>query len=310
MQKGGKRKLSSKDLGFKKQRIDSIAGFCVLCVKCKTTPFQKYIYYKEHKEKNLSPGKTLFITNLAIDTTQQDLINIFSVYGEVSEVHLDSFRKKSPTLQRSLSVDTTNQPSITQKLIFQEKQKKFEANITEEDLKLPFSSAGYAHLVFKEEESLTKAIRSPVVGVDHSELGGELKGFEKWLEAKKAEVNIDMEKLEKEANDFMTGYDTRKFQFQKRLEQLTSYPDEDGWVTVTKGKKKSRGNTAAIGVAKVDQQTLKKLIEKEKKKHKTDFYRFQRTEQANTHIQELRKRFDQDRKRIEKLREGRKFKPF
>jgi len=175
----------------------------------------------------------------------------------------------------------------------------------EEQNRLPFSSAGYAHIIFEDPESLTQAIRSNLIELDDCEAGAELKGVEKWLADKIEEINIDKEKLQQEVNDFMVEYDKRKLEFKNRLETLSSHPDDDGWVTVTKGKKSGQH-----GAAKFDQESLTKLIQREKKKQKTDFYRFQRTDQTNSHIQELRKRFEEDKKRVEKLRQGRKFRPF
>jgi len=135
---------------------------------------------------------------------------------------------------------------------------------------------------------------------------GSVKGVKKWIQ-ESAENMIDKEKLEQETNEFMFNYDTKKLEYQKRLETLSSAPDSDGWITVTKGKKAAGG----IGVAnKLNRESLNKLIAKEKQKQKADFYRFQRTAQTNTHIQELRKRFEEDKKRIEKLKQGRKFRPF
>jgi ribosomal RNA-processing protein 7 len=297
----------------KKRKVDSIAGFCVLPVKLLNSQFYKFIYFKEHKERGntaLPLGKTIFVTNLCADCTKEDLENIFSNFGKVSAVYLDSLKKNKPN-QNKEPKPKLGKPTASQMLIMEEKKKRLEASTKEEEEKLPFSVAGYAHVVFEEEEGLANAIKLSCENLDQSEIGSEKKGVKKWKAEHKAEMFVDIEQLQKETNEYMLNYDTKKIQYEKRLEALSSAPDEEGWVTVTRGKKKSTGAVPAIGMAsKLDQQTLNKLIEKEKKKHKTDFYRFQRTSQTNSHMQELRKRFEEDKKRIEKLREGRKFRPF
>jgi ribosomal RNA-processing protein 7 len=271
------------------------------------------LYFKEHKEVSAGgfpPGRTLFVTNLYSDTTKEDLRNIFSEFGTVQEVLLDSFRKKLKSLKPAKPIPAGEKPSSSQYLILEEKRKRLEANLKEGESKIPFISAGYAHVIFEDPKSINMALHYAVPDIiEHSELGSEKKGVQKWIATYTTEINLDKEKLLADTHEYMLNYDKKKFEFQKRIEALASGPDEDGWITVTRGKKKSTG-AASLGVAKLDKESLNKLILKEKKKYKTDFYRFQRTAKTNTHIQELRKRFEEDKKRIEKLREGRKFRPF
>jgi len=111
----------------------------------------------------------------------------------------------------------------------------------------------------------------------------------------------------------MWNFDKEKLEFKKKIDALSSAPDLDGWVTVTrKGKKRTvgaQGKTVRVA-DKLDLATLNRIKEKELKKQKDDFYRFQRSENRQHHIEELRKRFEEDKKRIEKMRQGRKFRPF
>jgi len=47
-----------------------------------------------------------------------------------------------------------------------------------------------------------------------------------------------------------------------------------------------------------------------KKTELTNFYRFQMREAKRDQLQELRRRFEEDKARVARLREGRRFKPF
>ena len=49
---------------------------------------------------------------------------------------------------------------------------------------------------------------------------------------------------------------------------------------------------------------------KKKKKELTNFYRFQMLEEKIGKLQHLRQKFEQDKERIAKMRQHRKFKPF
>jgi len=78
-------------------------------------------------------------------------------------------------------------------------------------------------------------------------------------------------------------------------------PDEDGFVTVTRGSK---------GGTRMDQ--AKELAEKQKEKNKglADFYRFQMREKRKEQQTEMLKKFADDKRKVEEMRQRRgKLKP-
>jgi len=97
----------------------------------------------------------------------------------------------------------------------------------------------------------------------------------------------------------------------KKVDELSSMPDADGWVTVTKkGKKKTEGAEGKkMGVAYLTPFELQQMQEKAKEKQLSDFYRFQRSENRKNYIDTLRQKFEEDKKRIERMKQQRKFKP-
>ena len=86
--------------------------------------------------------------------------------------------------------------------------------------------------------------------------------------------------------------------------------DEDGFTIVQRsGGKYGRAATgvgASVGIAKAG------FVENEKKKSTglEDFYRFQLRERKREQLAQLRTRFEEDRKKVERLKGGRRFKPY
>ena len=82
-------------------------------------------------------------------------------------------------------------------------------------------------------------------------------------------------------------------------------PDDEGWITVTKQDKK-KGKKMRDD----DKDKDKKGRRKKKKQHLQNFYAFQVKEDKLNRIQELRKKFEEDKKKIAKMKTERKFRPF
>jgi len=121
-----------------------------------------------------------------------------------------------------------------------------------------------------------------------------------------------LKNLQKRVDESIHEFDVREIEHKKKIDELSSMPDSNGWITVTsKGRKKTAGTGGArIGATNLSQETLMELKEKEKKKYKENFYRFQRAEKQHRALQQLRRKFEEDKKRMAKLKEGRKFKPY
>lgn len=83
------------------------------------------------------------------------------------------------------------------------------------------------------------------------------------------------------------------------LKRLRSEPDEEGFITVTRKEKPDDLLRAE-----------ERRVVKNKAVDLEDFYKFQRREKRDVKMRELRERFEADRRKIEKAKEARKFKPF
>lgn len=104
--------------------------------------------------------------------------------------------------------------------------------------------------------------------------------------------------------------------------------DEDGWITVTASKKK-RANDGTVKITGIKAESV--ILKRSKKSKILDnFYKFQKGQQrresesiflfllllliinfsCNKELDELRKQFEEDKNRIEKMKESKQFRPF
>lgn len=95
----------------------------------------------------------------------------------------------------------------------------------------------------------------------------------------------------------MTEYAAREAAQARARARQRQVPDEDGFITVTKG-----GRTDPVR-----QEAAQHLADKQKEKQKglEDFYRFQTREKKKAKAAELMKRFEEDKEKVRRMKERR-----
>ena len=158
-----------------------------------------------------------------------------------------------------------------------------------------------AYIVFRNSSSVDELMKSELSKVYYmSQKKRSLNsGMKKWC-AEYRNQYPDAKAVQKEVDQFMTDFDMKEANKKAELEKLANEPDEEGWTVVTHGKK-----TLGDG-----ERVTKRERKKRQKKELTNFYTFQQRESKREHIAVLRKKFEEDKKKIQQLRAARKFKPF
>ena len=106
--------------------------------------------------------------------------------------------------------------------------------------------------------------------------------------------------LQSSINAYLTQFTSLERTRASLLKHARTVPDEDGFITVTRG---GRG-----GPARLEEAEKKKAELEERRKNngvKDDFYRFQNREKRKEAEVNLRKRFEEDRRRVQRMRERR-----
>lgn len=284
----------------------------------KSIPITHYLFFKQHeshKQDNEIPANSaIFICNLPVDTTVAHIKHIFKHCGEIVSCQINAI--KLPIFNDSV-----------ESIVFED-----------EEMESVFGREVYisgitAHVVFEEEKSVKKALamkqRVRVWKVDNDSFEGEEDeedededekldfeketeimplGYKKWTQQYKY-TRPRPTALKTRVDQYMANFtrmeEIEKLELDKKLNQV----DEDGFTLVTR---RSRRNTntskdgASVTAARYEE--IKDL--KPKNKELQNFYRFQIKEKKRNELADLRKKFEEDKKRIEDLRSSRRFKPY
>nr|CAH7757574.1 unnamed protein product [Callosobruchus chinensis] len=160
-----------------------------------------------------------------------------------------------------------------------------------------------AYIVFSKQEYLKSALKlvslKPLSSQDKP-----LKiGLSKWIEEYNQSICIP-DKLLKKTDNFLNQYEhVEKKQNSDRKEEIT---DDEGWTLVTKG-----GRKPSISRTKGIEAKLKdKATKASKRKELKNFYTFQIRESQMKNIATLRKNFEEAKKKVNLMKQSRRFKPY
>lgn len=286
-----------------------------------TTAFSKpathTLYLRPHEPKipTDSDSRSLFIVNVPVDSTFTHFRAIFSNLvgaGKFESIIFDY--EKSKTEPTTLALEP-----------IQSKGKKRKRNDEVElDTALPQiwdrqlgTSGGSAVVLLVDEksvESVLKAVRKlhkssksskwPVWGEGVGDKVPAL-GTARYLSHQKLRYP-DEGTVQASVDAFMMSWNDKEEEKARLSKRQRNVPDEDGFVTVTRG-----GRTGPARIEDAEEKR-RELEEKEQKKREEmgDFYRFQMRERRKAEQGELVKRFEEDKRRVETMKEKRgRFRP-
>lgn len=159
-------------------------------------------------------------------------------------------------------------------------------------------------IVLKAIAKVHKAKKYPVWGEGVKEKVPQLGS--QWLRAHNKLSYPPVEILQQSVDAFFSVYNRKEKEANELAKRLRNEPDEDGFVTVT------RGGRAAPARRDEAEEARKKMLEKEQKKKDelSNFYRFQLRERKKAEQEELIKKFHEDRRKVQAMKEKRgRFRP-
>lgn len=165
------------------------------------------------------------------------------------------------------------------------------------------ADAKSVELVLKAIAKAHKKAKYPVWGegvVSKAPLGSQ------WLRAHNELSYPDKDALQNSVDAFFTIFNRREQEAAELAKRLRNEPDEDGFVTVTRGGRNAPARREDAEEAKG------RLLEKEerKKTELSNFYRFQTREQKKDEQAKLIKRFEEDKMKVSAMKEKRgRFRP-
>ncbi|KAF6839632.1 vanillate o-demethylase [Colletotrichum plurivorum] len=302
-------------------------GFVVLPVQIPALPSCPINAVHEIRVRRNAPkipteidDRSLFLKNVPVDSTEALFRQVFAALvgpGRFESIAFEDERKAATVLDPAQAVKMS---SLGKKR--KRNEQEAEERAREEELaRLPetwtrrlrksgssaivlLADDKSVELVFKAIKKAHKSKKYPVWGLgvpeDLPELGSQ------WISAHLQLSRCDKAATQKSVHAFFNVFNRKEKEAQEMAKRLRNEPDEDGFVTVT------RGGRAAPANKNEAEEARQKMVDKaaKKKAETTDFYRFQLRERRKAEQAALMKRFDEDRKKVDAMKEKRgKFRP-
>lgn len=282
-------------------------------------PATHYMYIAPHEPKNTTAdtSRSLLAANVPIDSNEGNLRSLFANHlggARIERVDYDGddIIGGAPSSKRNPEFSQDEREKRGKK----RKRRDDEAMLESEEAQLPrvqrdlqlVRSGSNAVLVFVDEASQQLAMkavkRAVAASKKNSKLiewdnGGMLTGMARYKALHQATCPSP-ENLLVSVTNYLTTYQTVEASRAKALARAGTVPDADGFVTVTRGARTGPARTEAVT------QALEKEKAKAEKRIGDNFYRFQVREKAKERERELRRQFQDDVRKVEKLKARRK----
>ncbi|KAI0394309.1 ribosomal RNA-processing protein 7-domain-containing protein [Xylariaceae sp. FL0594] len=276
-----------------------------------------YIYLRRNAPKITTPddSRSLYLANVPTDSTEAHLRSIFSSLVGAGRFESLTFEHERRTTKVS------HEPAQAERLAKHHKKRKREdeeaQNEKEEaaaelprlwprDIHRSGSSAvalladeKSVELVLKAINKLRKSKKYPVWG-EGVKTGAPLLGNQ-WLKAHNKLSYPGNNAVQAMVDAYFAVFNRKEEEANQLAKRLRNEPDEDGFVMVTRG-----GRSAPARRDEAEEAKQRMLDKQQKRKDETqDFYRFQLRERRKAEHQELLKKFEDDKKKVQAMREKR-----
>lgn len=259
--------------------------------------------------------RSLFLKNVPADSTAQHFRAIFAELVGPGRFEAITFEKNAEASQTVDPAQATKLAGLAKKrkrnnVEFEEEEREIAAARLPETWTRYLQRSGSSavalladeksvQLVLKAIAKAHKTKRYPVwgtkVGDDVSPLGSP------WISSHLQLSRGDKETTQNAVHAFFNAFNRKEKAAAELAKRLRNEPDEDGFVTVTRG---GRVTPASRNEAELAKQ---RMVDRQSKKtsEMTDFYRFQLRQRRKTEQAALVQRFEEDRKKVNAMRQRR-----
>lgn len=284
-----------------------VAGFVALPLKLEATgSFRKeaahYLYLKPHDPPTPDEDapRSLFLVNLPISATASTIKHLLTTQlegGRIEKVQFaDDVQKTAlaskPTRKRKrmtveeieVGLESYSLPAVFDSHIHQSGSSAIVVFVDKPSMDLTLKAA----------RRIAKARKSVLWGESAGSILPRL-GLTRYEHHKHLQFPSRKELL-RSVNGFMTAYNQMEEARSRENARKRQMPDEDGFITVTRG---ARGSVRA--------DEAKEIAERHQEKAKSleDFYRFQMRKKRKEEQTEMLRKFEEDKRRVEGMRQRR-----
>ena len=270
-----------------------------------TDSVKHYLYIKQNVPKFplQNDERTIFVANLPADTTESHLKTIFKSLGGRTEkiiIHAsqDSARHVEPE-DISLELDEIEDETFSKEV---KRLKRLSAlpPIWKRDLLISGSNAHVTFIETVELEVVLRTIRKTDSILWDNTLADQKQGPVGNQRYKQHLIDRypNVEALQESVDTYMELFNKEEILKKRKQKLMRSVPDEDGFVTITRGGRSGAGRAA----------DALKLAEKAKTRGiVSDLYRFQRRDEHKAKMNEIKMKFEDDKRKINELKARRQF---
>ncbi|CUA70150.1 hypothetical protein RSOLAG22IIIB_00498 [Rhizoctonia solani] len=316
-----------------KAKATTLAGFKVLSLQLQGS-VEHYIYLRENQsgtknaaDASLKPdGRTLFLVNVPCDATDRDLISLFKSVGTVERVIFPkqlATQSDNPEGEQEQESDGGN---VTSKSKSKTSPPPKASPLIDASLRRISNSGRTAHVVFLDESSLNRALSlsssKHVLSWPPADTSAEPRGLGLYLKRHQS-LRPTLDTVSKHVDAYMQRFDfeqTAKRAAVSEYKKGVPIIDEDGFELVTRGGAYGKTIGGGVGVAskkfelaakRGDLAAVKKRKKgRDKSKDLEGLYAHEQREKKRKAFMELRERFEEDKKKVAKLKSTRRFKPY
>ncbi|KAG8956706.1 Ribosomal RNA-processing protein 7 [Tulasnella sp. 424] len=293
----------------------------------------------------LPQDRTLFVVNLPPDAAIKEVSQLFSAFGEVDDVRFghatgSTAPSAGPPEEDEEMADEDAEDSDSDSDMEVDGPKKKRRKLSRKqppkviplptpDVRTLRPTGSTAHVIFKSPDGLQAALkpidtplkwpkpRNPPLGLAH--YTSKYDSLRPSLDVVKQHADTSLEAYEfireRKEKAKMGIDDEDEDEGEEKKQKPAAIVDEDGFTLVTRGGPKRGPKVVTKDFAAAIQhgeqnEAAERLKKHQDKIHLKDFYRFQVREKKRSAFMEQRKKFEQDKEAIERLKAKRKFKPY
>lgn len=267
-------------------------------------------------------SRSLFLKNVPVDSTESHFRALFADLVGAGRFESITFDDESPEIlavdpDRALKVNAFARKRKRGDMEEEERRREemaAAARLQETWTRPLHTSSGAAVVLLADEKSvqlvlkaiakLHKTKKYPVWGNNVADNVPSLGSA--WIAAHLQLSRADKMQTKRAVHAFFDDFNAKEKEAAELAKRLRNEPDDDGFVTVTRG-----GRVAPASRNEAEEAKTRMLDRESKKKDEMkDFYRFQLRERRKKEQAALLRRFDEDRRKVNSMREKRgKFRP-
>ncbi|KAK8055437.1 hypothetical protein PG993_000664 [Apiospora rasikravindrae] len=281
-------------------------------------PTTHHIYLRRNaKVLTRDDKRSLYLVNAPVDSTEPHFRSLFTSLVGAGKFEAVTFECDAKTTKSSIEPAQALRLASHQKKRKREEEEEAQRIRDEVAAEMPSTwsrplhrSGGSAVVLLADERSvdivlkavkkLQKTKQYPVWGEGVGDKAPALGSS--WLKAHNKLVYPGNAAMQAVVDAFFTVYNRKEAEAERLARELRNEPDEDGFVTVTRG-----GRVAPARMDEAEEAKRKMLERQEKRKDETqNFYRWQLREKKKAEQAAFLREFEEDKNKLRAMREKRR----